>query len=201
MNSAIVLPNVKKPTEVDLETIKDYVEKNQEKWVMISGGEPLVSSGISLFENLLDEIRSWGCKIGLSTNGTCPDKLASIIDKVNYVTMDFKTADKSIYEKITITKTPFENLLGSLDLLRREKSNRSDFDYEIRTTLYPSYVKEIDEIEKLLLPDELWVLQPYRHTREMLNQQEAMKEEETTMEELERLLKRFNNRLIKGRYV
>ena len=76
MNSQLALG--KSYESVDIEEIKEYVAEDKSEFVMISGGEPTCTE-IERLHNLFDEIKSWGCKISLSTNGTHPEILAKII--------------------------------------------------------------------------------------------------------------------------
>jgi hypothetical protein len=47
---------------------------------------------------------------------------------------------------------------------------RKDFDYEIRTTLYPPFIDEkaLRNIGGIIKEGEKWVLQQFRHTKNML---------------------------------
>ena len=56
--------------------------------VSLTGGEPLLHA--EFLEALLPELKDLGFKIYLETNGTLPDKLASIIDFVDIIAMDIK---------------------------------------------------------------------------------------------------------------
>jgi len=170
MNSKLINPDRESLETIDIEEIKKYVLEDNSEWLMISGGEPTYGS-YSSFLNLLEEIKSWNCKIGLSTNGTTSEYLKGIISYLNYVAMDIKSAYPEDYEKIGASGKKFNAMLVCRSLLTEEKLKRDDFDYEIRTTLYPPFINEkaIKEIGSIMLKDDTWILQQFRHTKNMLD--------------------------------
>jgi pyruvate formate lyase activating enzyme len=172
MNAKIVLDynNLK---EIDINQVKDFVLKNKCEYVNISGGEATNRHAYELI-NLLDEIKSWGVKASLSTNGLKPYILKSILNNLNYVTMDIKTSEskyKDLYWYPIDHRISFDYILLSLKFLREEKSNRLDFDFEIRTTLYKPIVSidDLKNIGKYLDKNDKWVLQPFRKSKEMID--------------------------------
>ena len=86
---------------IDLEVIKKHVLETRTEWVMISGGEPTFTP-LDKLNNLIDEIRSWGCKIGISTNGTRPEIIEQILPKLNYVALDIKAYGTAAYAALDI---------------------------------------------------------------------------------------------------
>ena len=56
--------------------------------VSLTGGEPLVQIGF--LEALIPVLRARGCRIYLETNGVLPQALAKIVDRCDWVAMDFK---------------------------------------------------------------------------------------------------------------
>lgn len=180
MNGRIVVVKPEdwtKPVKtVNLNDVKQHVLENNVKWVMISGGEPTTTPMKKLL-NLINEVKSWGVSIGVSSNGTNPQELKQILPLINYVAMDFKSADGAIYSKIDIKNldNSFQNMLISLSNLRSEKNNRKDFNYEVRTTIYPKYfnIDSVKNIAKYLLKEETWVFQQFRHAKNMLDEVEA----------------------------
>jgi pyruvate formate lyase activating enzyme len=170
MNSLLAKEN--EPENIDLvsiDRIKKHVEENKSEMVMISGGEPTNSGEISL-KNLIGEIASWGCKVGLSTNGTRPRILEKILPDLSYVALDFKGCAET-YESIIKYGGKFENVILSKSLLSEYRNKKDDFDYEIRTTLYPPFISDDDlkEIGGIIRKDDTWVLQQFRVTKNMLN--------------------------------
>jgi pyruvate formate lyase activating enzyme len=164
MNSKLVTDEV--TNVVSIEDIKGVVDETKSEWLMISGGEP-TCTGRQLLINLLEEIKSWGCKIGMSTNGTNSLKFSHIIQYLDYVAMDIKTSrSKLVYSDIYAM-----NVMKTIYRLRKTKKHRTDFDYELRTTLYPYFINENDikVIGAYLNKDEKWVFQQFRHSKNMID--------------------------------
>lgn len=78
-------------TEEDVEkAIKDNCEKFiKNEWVIFTGGEALLQPKETL-SHFIDLSKSLGLKVGLYTNGTLPKTLNKFIDKLDYVSIDFK---------------------------------------------------------------------------------------------------------------
>src|SRR5210317_1868478 len=51
---------------IDLKEVEDFVKNNNCEWINISGGEPTCTKNLLSF---IKELKSWNCKISLSTNG------------------------------------------------------------------------------------------------------------------------------------
>jgi len=178
----------KSDKSLDIEEIKQYVKEDKSEWFMISGGEPLCGN-IPHLINLLKEIQTWGCKIGISTNGSYPRTLKRILPLINYIAMDFKAVLEEDYKE-------FGNGLGSSmiieskNILMENKKERDDFDYEVRTTLYPKYIDKeaMHEIGSVMRKDDTWVLQQFRHVKNMLDTI-AYEVEPYSKEEVESLVK------------
>ena len=169
MNAKLVLES-HKMNKINIEDVRKFVKSNNCEWVNISGGEVTVHSATKL-NNLMSEIKSWGIKVAISTNGYLPNNLKQVIKLIDYVTMDIKTYGSKHDELLANSKSnSFSKILESLSILREEKSKRN-FDYEVRTTLYRDYVgeEEIIKIGKLLNEDERWMLQPFRHAKNMIS--------------------------------
>jgi len=156
---------------IDLEIVKKYVLEEKSQWVLISGGEPTLTSINALCE-LVNELRSWGCKVGMSTNGTNPDILTVLLPLLNYVALDFKTIRNDDIEVVPLDRVYTISVLTSLVRLMETKLNNKDFDFEIRTTLYPHFINEdtIRQIGSTLRKDTTWMLQQFRHSEEMLSE-------------------------------
>lgn len=140
-NSALVTE------EAQLESVDEilaYIDKRKRvlDGVCITGGEPLLQSGIF---DLMREIKKTGLLVKLDTNGAYPDKLKYAIDEglVDYVAMDIKNSK----EKYALT-TGIENL----DISPFEKSVEilmsSGVDYEFRTTIVKEF-HDLEDIEKI----------------------------------------------------
>ncbi len=125
------------------EEIISYLKKRQGilEGVCISGGEPLLQSGI---EEFIKEVKSLGYSVKLDTNGFYPDKLISLVENglVDYVAMDIKNS----YEKYALT-TGIENLdlaplKRSVEFLLSGKVN-----FEFRTTIVEGLHTEADILD------------------------------------------------------
>lgn len=180
MNGRIV---VVKPEDWDkpvktvlLDVVREHVKESGTDWVMISGGEPTLTPAKKL-NNLMEEIKSWGCKIGISTNGTYPENLKNILPSLNYVAMDLKSDSPELYDKIDVKHDDsFSRMIQSKCMLYKERCDRDDFQYEVRTTLYPEFfnIDSVSKIAGIIRPDEHWVFQQFRHAKNMLNHEEAL---------------------------
>lgn len=167
MNSRLVNAP-KEVSEVDIGVVKAYVIENKPEMLTISGGEPTCTK-VDLLKNLIAEIKSWGIEVGMSTNGTNPDILKKVIRNLAYVSLDLKV----IPEKF--------NLVGNLDsdnqwipclqTMVSEKEKRKDFSYEIRTTLYPPFVRkeDISFLASCMPSNSMWILQQFRRAKNMLS--------------------------------
>jgi len=173
---------------VNLEEVKQYVLDDKSEWFMISGGEPTCVDTKELI-NLLEEIKSWGCKVGISTNGSKPEVLSEILPLLNYVAMDFKSSDGDILKGIGAENGTLD-IINSKCLLMENKLTRYDFDYEIRTTLYPKYINEdsIRVLGSVMRKDDVWVLQQFRHAKNMIDTK-CYNVKPYTREEVESLVK------------
>ena len=165
MNASLVLGKVEK--EIDIEVIKKHVMEEKVEWVMISGGEPTCNSSYSLV-NLIELIKGWGCKVGMSTNGSFPMVISKIIPYLNYIAMDIKCVNSKDWE---IISGNINDIIISKSILVKNKLDRADIDYEIRTTLFPSFINKtnIKEIGSIMRKDERWILQQFRHSHNMLD--------------------------------
>lgn len=96
--------------------------------VCVTGGEPLVSKDISGF---LSKIKELGYSVKLDTNGSYPDKLASLVkDKlVDTVAMDVKNSP-SMYAATAGCPVDLDRISQSIAFLLGD-----NVDYELRTTV------------------------------------------------------------------
>lgn len=128
--------------------------------IVISGGEVTCYNELI---NVIDKLKNKGFTLGIHTNGSNPDMLENIIDKIDFVGMDIKTSFTDKYNKITNKIVNFEDLEKSIKTIIN--SNKL---YEFRTTLYPKYVNLNDCLfiaEKLKsLNVNKYVLQQYENS-------------------------------------
>lgn len=170
MNSRLVNNCIDK--FIPIEKIRNAVNENEIELVMISGGEPTCTD-VSMLNSLIDEMRFWGCKVGLSTNGSKPNVLSKIIDKLSFVAMDIKSPNFFDYCDISGPEIT-DMVYKSKQLLWSEKSKRlGQFNYEIRTTLYPPFFKDVVRdiycIGLWMEKSDRWVFQQFRSSKNMLN--------------------------------
>lgn len=98
--------------------------------VCITGGEPTLRPELPEF---IEKIRALGFPVKLDTNGTNPQMLSQLMDKLDYVAMDIK-ASPSCYMEIC----------GNMDVLDRVRESAAllmngTVDYEFRTTCVHPY--------------------------------------------------------------
>lgn len=128
--------------------------------IFISGGEP--TEKVNELLKIIKTFKTWGCKVGMSTNGTNPDTLNKCLSKLDYVAMDLK-GDQNVYSLIGDPDN-YINVLSSWTMLRKEKGKRNSFGYEIRTTLYPAFISigMLDGMANFFNSDEKWIWQQFR---------------------------------------
>lgn len=129
--------------------------------VVITGGEPCMQPALLPFLRLL---RKNGFLIKLDTNGTYPHVLESILKEslVDYIAMDFKgPLDFRMAEGTG--KAGMESLIKhSMQIL-----SSAGIHFEIRTTVHNGLRKqELHDMQELIPPQCLWVLQKCRSVPE-----------------------------------
>lgn len=168
MNSDLISPHFS--SKILIEEICDRIKDLGSEMVLISGGEPTCTE-LKQLKNLIDEIRSWGVKVGMATNGTNYESIKYLMPYLNFVAMDLKGVYEVTPRYSDKLYDPMTEVIRSKTLLTQEKDSRDDFDYEIRTTLYPPYIKKKDirNIGGIIRQDERWILQQFRITPNMLD--------------------------------
>lgn len=111
--------------------------------VVLSGGEASIHNLLPICK----EIKEFGFKIKLDTNGSNPKLLETLLKRnlIDFVSLDFKsTKEKFNY----ITKSSlYDRFISSLKFLVN-----SSIDYEVRTTLHRDLLdeKDINEMQNVL---------------------------------------------------
>ena len=97
--------------------------------ICISGGEPLMQSGLASF---IDKVKELGFLVKLDTNGSYPQKLATLISSgnIDYVAMDIKNCPDKYTKAIGVANYDIACITESMEILRS-----SPIDYEFRTTV------------------------------------------------------------------
>ena len=107
--------------------------------VVFSGGEPLAQRGLGA---AMGDVRSRGFRVALHTGGAYPDRLAQVLQRVDWVGFDVKAALDD-YAGITGARGSGESALASLQLLLE-----SGVAHEVRTTVHPQ-MHNPDALERL----------------------------------------------------
>jgi pyruvate formate lyase activating enzyme len=98
--------------------------------VVVTGGEPLALPGLPA---LLGKFKALGYKVKLDTNGTWPDRLASLVPGLlDYLAFDLKNVPAD-YERSAGVAVDPGALAATLDWMRRHKPSAS----EVRLTWVP----------------------------------------------------------------
>jgi pyruvate formate lyase activating enzyme len=107
--------------------------------VVISGGEPTIHKKL---ENLIKPIKKLGYPVKIDTNGNNPDLLKELIENklVDYIAMDVKSSVNG-YNLACGIDVEVSKIKRSIDLIINKAP-----DYELRTTVVPSLIKERDII-------------------------------------------------------
>jgi len=103
--------------------------------VVFSGGEPTFQEALSA---AIDDVRELGFRVGLHTAGHFPDRLASVLPRVDWVGFDVKAPWRE-YSRVT-------GIAGSGDVARRSLAHVIDggVDFEARTTVHPALLSTAD---------------------------------------------------------
>ncbi len=166
---------------ISLEEIFAFLKSRQGKLeaVVITGGEPLLQQGI---DDFLKEIKKLEYLIKLDTNGSFPQRLNDVIKKklIDYLAMDIKAPLEKYAEVVNSTVEVVE-IKESINLIMN-----SGLDYEFRTTIVKSQLKEEDilKIGELLKPSSLYILQKFVPSKTL--DPRFLKESSYSNEELER---------------
>jgi pyruvate formate lyase activating enzyme len=133
--------------------------------VVLSGGE------CTLYPDLPDlcrKIKEFGFKVKIDTNGTCPDRLKTLIEMalIDFVSLDFKSPP--LFFKMVTHSDMYDKVLQSLRLLIR-----SDINFEVRTTIHTALLDEnaVNDMIDILLNEGyngVYYLQNYFDTENSL---------------------------------
>ena len=123
--------------------------------VAITGGEPCLNPDLP---DLLREIKALGYPVKLDTNGNHPAMLERLISEglVDYVAMDIKNSPAKYALTIGLDELDLTGVRSSIELLKaadgQGAGERSDIDYEFRTTVIDEFHDEADfeEIGRLI---------------------------------------------------
>ena len=134
-----------------LDSRRDWLEG-----ICITGGEPLLHSGLADFLSFLKER---DLLVKLDTNGSFPSRLEGLIAKnlVDSIAMDVK-APLEQYEDVTRTVVDVNDIRKSIDIIKH-----SGVDHMFRITAVPGLIDEtgIKEIGKMLQGARIFQIQQF----------------------------------------
>lgn len=145
--------------------IIDYLSSRKGKidGVCITGGEPLLQSGI---EDFMFAVKKNGFKVKLDTNGSFPKELESAVNKglCDYVAMDIKNSPEDYYKSAGI-KVDTEKIRKSVRFLMLGR-----VDYEFRTTVVKGLNTEenMKETAKFIAGAKRYFLQQFKDSGHIL---------------------------------
>ena len=138
-NASLVI-DTHKNKEISREEFFSFLNKRKGilDGVCVTGGEPLIQSGI---EEFLKEIKDIGFLIKLDTNGSFPDKLKRIVELglADYVAMDIKNSQENYGKTIGIEDYDISKVHKSVNYLLR-----GNVPYEFRTTVVRQFHQRSD---------------------------------------------------------
>lgn len=197
-NSELVLDNSE--TEYYVDEVIEFLQQRigRLNGVAITGGEPLMQSGIKDFIKTLREI---GFKIKLDTNGSYPEKLKELLDEglVDYVAMDIKNSPGEWAKTAGLSGEAAEILFKkSCESMQILKS--SGIDFEFRTTVVKGLhtKKSIEEMAEFIGPVDKYFLQNFEDSGAILEDGYSGFSKEEMHEFLDAVKKHIPNAKLRG---
>lgn len=146
------------------EDLASLLDRFRALWVdavVISGGEPTVEAGLP---ELVRFLRRAGVGVKLDTNGTKPDRLAEVIDELDYVAMDVKSPPAEYPELFGFADAC--RIRASIELIRARARA-----YEFRTTVVPDLHDDarMEGIADAICGARRWVLQPFEPAGDLVD--------------------------------
>lgn len=116
------------------EDILEHLKKRRSliEGVAITGGEPLIKPWIG---ELIGAIKELGYPVKLDTNGTLPDRLKQVIDRIDYIAMDYKTLPSLYTDKLGAQEGTESRIIESLNIIAER-----NIPHELRITTCPGIV-------------------------------------------------------------
>lgn len=157
---------IKKSNLVSETALFDFLKSRVNKLdaVVVTGGEPTLHKDLPRF---LKEIKDFGFKVKLDTNGTNPTMIKQIIEEklVDYIAMDIK-APLEKYELAVDAKIDLDKIKESVIIIKE-----SGLLYEFRTTVTPGIIEESDikKMAKIISQAEKWYLQKFKSDIELVD--------------------------------
>ncbi len=161
------------------EEVLSFLEKRQGllDGVAVTGGEPLLQKDIDLF---LEKVKALGYSVKLDTNGSFPERLASLIEKglIDYIAMDIKNIPEK-YSLTSGTQIDTDKIKRSVEIIKS-----SGIEHEFRTTVTAQHhtPDDIINIARWLGKNEKYYLQQFRDSGEILCEGISAHDEKTLRE-------------------
>ncbi|MBQ6937477.1 MAG: anaerobic ribonucleoside-triphosphate reductase activating protein [Clostridia bacterium] len=158
-HNASLVTHIDNVVSYDEDEILDFLRKRQGilGGVCITGGEPLMQSGVTDF---IKKVKELGFSVKLDTNGTFPEKLTMLAESklIDYVAMDIKNCKEKYAVTSGITDLNIGNIEKSVEFLLSGK-----IPYEFRTTVVAEFhtPQDIGEIAKWIKGADKYYLQNF----------------------------------------
>jgi pyruvate formate lyase activating enzyme len=137
-NWEIAYGQVSNNEKLDIEGFLEGRLKKRVKAICVSGGEPTLNLDLPEF---LKYIKSIGYLLKIDTNGTNPEMVEKVIDKVDYVAIDIKSSPFRYTLLTGVSKNFWPEVYESIKIVRRSK-----VPYELRMTYVPGLSENVDLI-------------------------------------------------------
>ncbi len=158
-HNASLVTHIDNVVSYDEDEILDFLRKRQGilGGVCITGGEPLMQSGVTDF---IKKVKELGFSVKLDTNGTFPEKLTMLAESklIDYVAMDIKNCKEKYAVTSGITDLNIGNIEKSVEFLLSGK-----IPYEFRTTVVAEFhtPQDIGKIAKWIKGADKYYLQNF----------------------------------------
>lgn len=155
---------------INSDDVFDYLDKRKNilDEVVISGGEPLMQSGLRSF---LKKIKSHGYTVRLETSGNRPELLREYCNEglIDFVSMDIKNSRRKYAETIGMDENTF-SLQYVQDSINFLKQNTVPFEFV--TTVVKNYhsLQDLLEIADWIGPVDHYVLQQFCKSDTLIHQ-------------------------------
>ena len=161
-NADLVLGNI---DEYPMDKLLSFFQarKSMLEGICITGGEPLINSDI---RNFILTLKDMGYSVKLDTNGSLPDRLAEVIDSVDYVAIDIKNSPSKYPYTIGLERFDIAPLKRSIELVMNKAK-----DYEFRTTVIKGLhtIEDIESCASLIKGAKKYYLQKFIDSGKLLS--------------------------------
>ena len=186
-HNASLVTRIDKANDIPVEQVMNHLKKRRKvlEGVCISGGEPLLQSGL---EDFIKEVKALGYLVKLDTNGSNIEKLQRLVEQslIDYVAMDIKNTPRKYgitsgldYEGITplrLRKSStaeerceewLAGVRATVDYLKSDV-----IPYEFRTTVVKEFHKreDLEEIGEWLKGARKYYLQKFNDSGDCIGE-------------------------------